>query len=113
LSQTTSFFNTVVLGTYGADWIKERLVGNQPGDSGLSENLVAITKNTLDQPKLRPIDYLPDTETVQRMQAIQEFDEWVSLQQGLDLNVDMVPTRITTVLGRDGVELLISLITFE
>ena len=113
MSQTTSFFNTVVLGTYGADWITERLVEKKPGDSGLSENLVAITKNTLDQPKLRPIDYLPDTETVQRMQAIQEFDEWVSMQEGLDLNVDMVPTRITTVLGKDGVELLISLITSE
>tara|TARA_Y100000052_G_C2915139_1_gene64860 strand:+ start:504 stop:647 length:144 start_codon:yes stop_codon:yes gene_type:complete len=47
------------------------------------------------------------------MQAIEEFDEWVSMQQGLDLNADMVPTSITTVLGRDGVELLISLITSE
>jgi len=110
LSQTTSFFNTVLLGTYGADWITKHLVGNEPGDSGLKENLVAITKNTLDQPKLRPIDYLPDTETVRRMQAIEEFDEWVSMQQGLDLSVEMVPEKITSILGEDGTSLLIDLI---
>ncbi len=110
MSQTTSFFNTVLLGTYGADWITKHLVGNEPGDSGLKENLVAITKNTLDQPKLRPIDYLPDTETVRRMQAIEEFDEWVSMQQGLDLSVEMVPEKITSILGEDGTSLLIDLI---
>ncbi len=110
MSQTTSFFNTVLLGTYGADWITKHLVENEPGDSGLKENLVAITKNTLDQPKLRPIDYLPDTETVRRMQAIEEFDEWVSMQQGLDLNVGMVPKNITSILGEDGTSLLIDLL---
>ena len=110
MSQTTSFFNTVLLGTYGADWITKHLVENEPGDSGLKENLVAITKNTLDQPKLRPIDYLPDTETVQRMQAIEEFDEWVSMQQGLDLSVEMVPEKITSILGEDGTSLLIDLV---
>lgn len=110
MSQTTSFFNTVLLGTYGADWITKHLVESERGDSGLKENLVAITKNTLDQPKLRPIDYLPDTQTVRRMQAIEEFDEWASMQQGLDLNVGMVPKNITSVLGEDGTSLLIDLV---
>jgi|TARA_R100000773_G_C4217674_1_gene116141 hypothetical protein len=44
------------------------------------------------------------------MQAIEEFDEWASMQQGLDLNVGMVPKNITSVLGEDGTSLLIDLV---